>query len=169
MLGPALTVAAVAAFAAVLGASQGGAHTFCVTAIGRGPARSAPSCSTWMITRGDPLPFTIAGRGAGALLPGGPDVPLDLVFSNPNPIAITVTGVTVTVAGTWAAGCGAANVVVAAQLGAQPAVPAGTTASLSGLGVPSSAWPRLHVPDEGDQNACRGATVQLAYTGTARG
>ncbi len=115
------------------------------------------------------LPFTIAGSGRRDLHPGGTLVRVDLVFTNPNAAAITVTSVTVRLTGTSASGCSAANFRVAQQLTLTVTVPPRSTASLSGLGVPRSAWPRLRMLDTGNQDACKRAAVRLAFTGTEKG
>jgi hypothetical protein len=41
--------------------------------------------------------------------------------------------------------------------------------SLQQLGVGQSDWPQLRMLDAGNQDACRNASVNLAYTGTATG
>jgi len=107
---------------------------------------------------------------AGALLyPGGFDVPIDLVFTNPNTSPITITSVTTTVTGTTANGCGAGNFTVPRQLAANPVIPANATRSLSDLGAPQSQWPQLWMLDRGNQDACKHATVDLSFDGTAEG
>jgi hypothetical protein len=115
------------------------------------------------------LPFTIGGTGRDPVYPGGPDVPVDLVFTNPNAAPITVTGVRVTVTGMSEPDCHMAGLSVVRQLAATPAVPAGATRSLSQLGIDPSDWPQLRLADNGNQNACRGATIELAFSGTATG
>jgi hypothetical protein len=147
-----------------------GVHAFCARALDKAGNTSAPKCATWVVTPASVTFSVSGGPQAGALLyPGGAAAPLDLVFTNPHPAPITVTGVTVTVTGTSAGGCGAANFTVSQQLQATPTVPAKSTASLQALGAAQSQWPQLRMLDAGNQDACRNATVNLAYTGTATG
>ena len=147
-----------------------GVHAFCVRALDRAGNASTPGCATWVVTPAS-VTFAISGNPpAGALLyPGAAAVPLNLVFTNSHPAPITVQSVTVSVTGTSAGGCGAANFSVSQQLLATPTVPARTTVSLQQLGVSQSDWPQLRMLDAGNQDACRNASVNLAYTGTATG
>jgi hypothetical protein len=157
-----------------------GRHRFCVL-VRRGRTRSAPACHTWTITpprdaaaapspaTADPLPFRITGTAIAPLHPGGAPVPVDLSLANPNAQPITVDAVEMRIDGTQPAGCAAA-IVVAGQLAARPSVPGGATRTLSGLGVPRAAWPRLAMVDTGtSQDACAGATIALRFTGRATG
>jgi hypothetical protein len=147
-----------------------GVHAFCVQALDKAGNASAAGCATWVVTPAS-VTFSISGNPpAGALLyPGGTTVPLNLVFVNSHPAPITVQSVTVSVTSTSAGGCGAANFSVSQQLQATPTVPARTTRSLQDLGVSQSKWPQLRMLDGGNQDACRNASVNLAYTGTATG
>jgi hypothetical protein len=146
------------------------AHAFCVRALDRAGNASSASCYSWVVGLSSASFSVSGGPLAGALLyPGAPAVPLDLVITNPNPAPITIQSLTVSVAGTSAAGCGAANFGMAQQLQASPTVPGGTTASLQDLGVAQSDWPQLRMLDAGNQDACRNATVDLSFSGTATG
>ncbi len=145
-------------------------HSFCVRAVDRAGNESSPECLAWTIV-GETVAFTISGAPLpGTILyPGGPVVPVNLVFANPNDSPITIQDVRVSVRGTSALGCGPSSFVVAAQLAARPSVPARATASLQELGVPQGDWPQLRMVDRGNQDACQNATVDLAYSGTATG
>ncbi len=147
-----------------------GAHIFCARALDKAENASGAACATWVVTPAS-VTFSISGNPpAGALLyPGAAAVPLNLVFTNSNPAPITVQSVTVSVTGTSAGGCDAANFSVSQQLQAAPTVPARATASLQDLGVAQSDWPQLRMLEAGNQNACRNASVNLAYAGTATG
>ena len=147
-----------------------GVHAFCVRALDRARNASGAACATWVVTPAS-VTFSISGNPpAGArLYPGAATVPLNLVFTNSHPAPITVQSVTVSVTGTSAGGCGAANFSVPQQLQATPTVPARATASLQDLGVAPSQWPQLRMLDAGNQDACRNASVNLAYAGTATG
>lgn len=147
-----------------------GAHAFCVRALDKARNASAAACITWSIASAS-VTFSISGYPpAGApLYPGAAAVPLNLVFTNAHAAPITVQSVTVSVTGTSAGGCGAANFSVSQQLQATPTVPASATVSLQQLGVDQSDWPQLRMLDSGNQDLCRNASVDLAYTGTATG
>jgi hypothetical protein len=147
-----------------------GPHTFCVEAVDKALNASVAACFTWHADT-VPVDFSIAGTPlAGVLLyPGGPPVAVNLVFTNPNSVPITVQSATMTVAGTSAGGCPASSFAVPGQLGATPTVPAASTRSLQELGVPQADWPQLRMLDAGDQDACQGATVRLHFAGAAVG
>ncbi len=147
-------------------------HTFRVVAIDWAANISNEAGHTWTVSAGG-LPFTITG-GAPAgvkLYPGGAAVPVDLVFINPNGAPIMITGVEVTISGTSAAGCAAGDFTVDRQLVVTPAlvVPGDATRSLSQLDANQDHWPKLRMIDNGDQDACQDATVDLAFTGEATG
>ena len=79
-------------------------------------------------------------------------------------MTVTVTG---TSAGTSCPAAG--NFSIAQQLSAQPVIPANSTKSLSDLGVPQSQWPTLQMLDNGNQDPCATASVNLGYSGNATG
>jgi hypothetical protein len=147
-----------------------GVHAFCVRALDKARNSSGAACATWIVTPAS-VTFSISGNPpTGALLsPGAAAVPLNLVLTNPHPAPITVQSVTVSVTGTSAGGCGAANFSVSQQLLATPTVPTRATVSLQELGVDQSYWPQLRMLDAGNQDACRNASVNLSYAGTATG
>jgi hypothetical protein len=116
--------------------------------------------------------FTISGSLSGQLAPGAPDRPLNLVLSNPNNQSLALTNVTVTVHHTSAgASCDAANFAVTQYRGPYPVtITANRTASLSQLGLPSSAWPQIRMLDlPKNQDTCKNVTLALAYSGTGQG
>ena len=149
-----------------------GPHTFCVKAVDQVGNESTATCFAWTIAAGL-MDFTMTDPPpAGAkLYPGGPTVPLNIEFTNPNAVPITITGVTVTVTGNSASGsgCSTSAFTVAQQLSATPTVPANSTKSLFDLAVPQNQWPQLAMADSGNQDACKNATVNLSFTGTAQG
>jgi hypothetical protein len=104
-----------------------------------------------------------AARGA-LLFPGGPPVPINVVFRNRNAFRITVRNIRVKVVGTSRRGCRASNFVVVRQLRARPTVRARSKRSLAALGVRRSLWPQLRMLDRGNQNACRRAKVLLRFS-----
>jgi hypothetical protein len=118
-------------------------------------------------------PFTIGGPLAPltALAPGV-TAPLNLAVTNPNGGELRVTNLTASLVATSAAGCPvAANYQVTQFTGGYPlTVPARSTRTLQQLGVPSALWPRLTMLDlPTNQNACRGATITLRYSGAGNG
>ncbi|HZQ64620.1 MAG TPA: hypothetical protein VFA66_05290 [Gaiellaceae bacterium] len=145
-------------------------HSFCVRAVDRAGNESSPECLGWTVG-GETVGFSVSGAPLpGVLLyPGGPAVPVNLVFTNPSGFPITIQQVRVSVQGTSASGCGSSGFLVSSQLAATPTVPGDATASLQDLGVPLVDWPQLRMVDRGNQDACKGATVALAYSGTATG
>ena len=95
------------------------------------------------------------------LYPDGPAQTITVVVANPNDAAVNLAGVTAAVSGTDQAGCTAADFEISG-----PAYAGGT---VSGNGsVTSSAATIRMINDVGrNQDACKGATVALAFTATA--
>jgi hypothetical protein len=124
-------------------------------------------------TTGGPtiLDFTVRGDVHGGLLfPGGQALPIKVSFSNPNPFAISLTVLAVSVhsvTGPPASGappCSTSDFAVT-QVGATLPLelPPGSS-TLSDLGVAQGDWPQLRMVETGhDQDACRSATVTLEY------
>jgi uncharacterized membrane protein len=122
--------------------------------------------------------FTIGGNLSGLLAPGI-TTPLDLVLSNPNRKPLSVTNLTVTVQSVTRTttaiahnlACTPADYAVAQYSGPYPlAVPANGSASLSGLGIASSARPQVGMRNTSvNQDGCKGATLTLAYNGSGQG
>jgi len=122
--------------------------------------------------------FTITGNLSGLLAPGK-SLPLDMTLSNPNKKALSVTNLTVTVqsvtrtshAVAYNLPCSSADYAVTQYAGPYPlAVPGSGSASLSSLGVASSAWPQVRMLDTAsNQDGCKSATVTLAYSGSGQG
>jgi hypothetical protein len=113
----------------------------------------------------------VSGNLTSLLYPGSSE-PLDLVFTNPNTVAVNVAadGVDITIS-TNQAGCPAApNFTVNRGLTTQVTIPAGSTESLSQLGVPTTDWPVIAMVDtHSNQDACEGAVLTLAYSVTVTG
>lgn len=123
-----------------------------------------------------PTDFVIGGDLSRPLEPGS-EVPLDLVLSNPGPVAITVTGLDMSI--------GAVSAPLAAD--ARPCVGedfavtqfsgaygftlgAVTTTSLSQLGFSEQQWPRVTMLNRAvNQNGCKGASLRFDFSGTATG
>jgi hypothetical protein len=149
-----------------------GSHTFQVRAVSAAGVVGSAASYTWTITA-SAGGFPITGSITQALYPGISPIPLDLVFTNPNNFSIQVTSVKVTVSGaTTNPSCdGRANLLVTRVFGAGPAamvVAKNSTRSLQDLGIPQAQWPTVQMPNlSTNQDACRGATFTLTYSGTA--
>jgi hypothetical protein len=146
-----------------------GPHCFQVRAV-HGGLWSAPTSLCWrcqpVALRGE---FTIGGNVGQPFYPGVSQA-LDLTITNPFKFAITVLNVSITVdPSSTKSGCsGTVNLLVTQPLRATFPVPAGSTKSLSDLGVPRDDWPVLTMPDlPTNQGACEGATFGLIYLGRA--
>jgi hypothetical protein len=118
-------------------------------------------------------PLGISGGDVAGLAPGVGNQALDLALSNPANRAISVTNVSVVVTGTSAGpACGPENFAVSQYSGPYPlSLPAGATdASLSSLRIPAAQQPQLMMLDlPVNQDACKNVTVDLSYSGSARG
>lgn len=117
----------------------------------------------------DEQDFTISGDLATPLYPGA-DAPLNVVLTNPQTFDIRVQALTVRVTGTTKPGCNAdANYGVAQYSGGYPPLvlhPGSTP--LSALVADPAAWPHILMHDlSSNQDACQGAVLSLAYSGTA--
>lgn len=117
--------------------------------------------------------FTITSRqvtGSAPLGPGTAPSPIDLAVTNPNDRPLHVTALGVTVTGTSRTGCTAADFTVRQYAGSYPLTVSARAhdVRLTSLGVPPAALPTVAMLDRpGDQDACKGATLQLSYTGSA--
>jgi len=112
--------------------------------------------------------FPISGSITQPFAPGVTR-PLNLVIGNPFSFTIRVTSVAVSVGSTDKDGCvGTANFTVTKGLTSTVDVPRNTTRSLQQLGIDESAWPTVTMPNLAtNQDACKGATLSLTYTGQA--
>ena len=122
--------------------------------------------------------FTISGNLTGLLAPGS-SRELDLTLSNPNRKSLAVSNLTVTVQDVARTAeavarnlpCTAADYAVTQYGGPYPlTVPGSSSASLSNLGVPSSAWPRVAMLNATtNQDGCKNAALTLAFSGSGQG
>ena len=125
------------------------------------------------LTRPDPASFAISGN-FGRLWPGISQS-VDLALTNPNSQAIAIDSLRVSIEdvsaprATPALPCSTADFDVSQFSGTYPLdVPAHATVDLSHLGVPPDRGPQLLMLDRAvNQDGCQGATVTLAYSGTA--
>jgi hypothetical protein len=121
--------------------------------------------------------FVLSGNLPGSLSPGT-SASLDLQITNPNNKALSLTNISVAVAGVTRSAdavsrnlpCTPADFRVSQYVGPYPvAVPTGSS-SLSGLRIASSAWPQVAMLDTSvNQDGCKGATLQLTYSGSGQG
>jgi hypothetical protein len=135
------------------------------------PATSSSATATLVVDANQSSkPFALAGDALGAMSPGLAPSPVDLVVTNPNNQALRITNLGVTVTGTSRPACGAAEFTVRQYAGSYPLAVAARAQGvrLTTLGVPHGALPAISMLDRpGNQDACKGVTVHLAYTGTA--
>ena len=118
--------------------------------------------------------FTVVGS-AGGLQPGTLRS-LNLAITNPNRLRISVTSLTVSLQrvsapnATRSLPCTLADFTVEQFSGRYPLiVSARSTRTLSALRIPTAEWPQVAILDRPvDQDGCKGASVTLAYGGTAR-
>lgn len=115
--------------------------------------------------------FPIHGTPDRVLAPGSEPAAIDLALTNPFGAPMTVTALGVDLASTDKPGCTTANYAVAAYSGPLPlTIPANSTRTLSSLGVPRAQWPAVRMLNLAtNQDACKGAVVQLAYSGAGNG
>jgi hypothetical protein len=150
-----------------------GSYTLYLVGSGQDPAGKTQYAyaSTQLVLDSGLKQFSLSGNLAG-LAPGA-SLPLDLQISNPNtkPLSITNISVAITAVNRTAEAmnrnlpCGLADYTVTQYSGPYPfTAPAGSS-SLSGLGVP-----RIGMTDtRTNQDGCKGATLQLTYSGSGQG
>lgn len=117
-------------------------------------------------------PFSITGNlAAGAALSPGSSAPLNLALTNPNPQTLTVTNLTVVVSSTSAgAACAPNNFAVTAFTKYPITLTGNSTTTLSQAGIADADLPRVGLIDlPQNQDGCRGASINFAYSGTAQG
>lgn len=145
--------------------------TYLLTVKGTALLASA-TASAYLVVQPQTYPsFPISGTADRVLAPGGEFGAVDLAITNPFDVPMTVTALGVSVVGTDHAGCGANNYDATAYSGTFPlTIPANSTRTLQQLGVPRAQWPRVAMVNlPANQDACKGATVQLHYSGTGSG
>lgn len=121
--------------------------------------------------------FGVTGSVNGMLAPGV-SRSLELQISNPENKSIAVTNLSVSISqvvrtpAAIAANlpCTAADYKLTQYSGAYPLTVEPGVRKLSALGVPESRWPRITMQDTPQlQDGCKGATIQLTYSGTGQG
>ncbi len=154
-----------------------GGHTFAVRAFNRA-GRPGPTLShSWHQVeepsrpeQEEPRPFSIELRGElEHLYPGYPAQQVPVLVSNPNPVPIDVTRLTVGVADD-PPDCSAENFALTpsnASPSAPLTVPAGGAVGLPTATTSAPLISMLNLPV--NQDACRGAEVPLVFSGEAQG
>ena len=149
-----------------------GRHTLTVWATDAAGNRSTtPASWSWLIVENKA--FGISGDLSQQLYPGA-DLPLDLRLSNPYNFAIRVTSLTVQVSGpkpTNTTACRADVTGSGTTAGLAIDIPANGSVQLSSLASVASwpaGWPRIAMANtDQNQDACKGTTFALAYSGSA--
>jgi hypothetical protein len=119
--------------------------------------------------------FTIEGDLVEPMWPGG-FVPLDLVVTNPLETDLGVSRLLVEIDeidapnATESQPCDVHDFEIVQLTGFDELiVEAGATTTLTDLGVPLEAWPRVHMLDgDHNQDGCKNATFSLAYSAVGR-
>jgi hypothetical protein len=114
--------------------------------------------------------FAIEGSAAQSIAPGV-TVPIDLEFTNPNDVSISVTDLVVTVDEVSAPRADRVHACVREDFTVDQVSPdfeitlaAGATSTLSGLGVAPEDWPRVGMLDRSvNQDGCKGASLTLGF------
>ena len=127
--------------------------------------------------------FILSGNLAGQLAPGT-SLPLDLGITNPNKKDLALTNLSVSIQSVTRTSeaiarnlpCGTSDYLVTQYSGPYPlTVPPSSTSlsgstSLSELGITSTQWPQFKMLDTpANQDGCKGATLQLVYSGSGQG
>jgi hypothetical protein len=115
-------------------------------------------------------PFAIAGSLDRTLAPGVTGF-LNLGLTNANNQPLSVTNLTVAISGTNKPACTTSNFAVTQFSAAYPIiVPANSTRTLSQLGIPQSAWPKIKMIDlPVNQDVCKSTGLTLSYAGSGQG
>jgi hypothetical protein len=137
---------------------------------------SGPAVYRWKVGPIGGLGFSISGNTIAVLWPGASPLPIDLTFNNPNPGSLAIGALGVTIQSVSAPNasaqhpCSTTDFTATQYTGNFPlSVPAGSS-NLESDGAAQNKWPTVRMVDNhADQNGCVGATVTLAYTGSARG
>lgn len=151
------------------GTAPTGAATLTIIGSGTVGGKAAQRTTSVKLVVDGGKAFTMAGNLTATLTPGR-QVPLDIVYTNPNNFAIKLTRLAVSVdAATSKPGCsGATNFFVAPFSGAYPVtIPKGSS-RLSQAVTDSSKWPQVAMRNlASNQDACKNAKLVLRYDGTA--
>jgi hypothetical protein len=170
----------------VITASNAPNGTYTLYLVGSGPDANGKTqyayASAQLVIDSTLKNFTLSGNlgeQPGDKLAPGISRPLDLGITNPNKKALAVTNLSVSIKSVTRTAdaiarnlpCGTADYTVTQYSGPYPlTVQPGPTTLLSGLGIPSTKWPQVKMLDTPtNQDGCKGATLQLVYSGSGQG
>jgi hypothetical protein len=163
-------------------ASNASDGTYTLYLVGSGPDANGKTqyayASAQLVIDSTLRNFALSGDLAGQLGPGT-SLPLDLVITNPNKKDLALTNLSVSIKSVTRTAdaiarnlqCGTADYTVTQYSGPYPlTVPAGSTKLLSVLVPTSTKWPQVRMIDTpANQDGCKGATLQLVYSGSGQG
>ncbi|TMC48514.1 MAG: hypothetical protein E6J20_18800 [Chloroflexi bacterium] len=151
-----------------IGTGNNGQHQFGVEALDSLGNVSSGTTYTWKVQKGSIQDFTISGNVSGLLYPGGATRTVALTLTNPNSVTIYVTALSVSIDATsLPGGCSSSwfQVNPSNVSSATPVtIPANGSVTLPAQGVTA---PTIQMTDSGNQNACKNATFNLSYSGSA--
>jgi large repetitive protein len=154
-------------------------HQFAVRALDAAGNRSVAMSYTWKVEKGSGgsrQNFTIGGGPSGQLFPGAAASPINLQFSNPNSVGMSVTSLSMSVQSvssapnaTPAHPCTVADFALTQFSGSYPfTIPPGSS-SLTSLGFSPAQMPKVRMLESGgNQDGCKNATISLSYSGSAQ-
>jgi hypothetical protein len=146
-----------------------GSHTFQVRIELSSGARSRAARYTWVRTEPKSFKIEPGGGSIEPLYPGATPQGLPLKLSNPNPAPISITALRVSLANE-PPGCPAANfelIPSSASPRSPLRLPAGASVTVP---TPSVTAPAIGLRELSvSQDSCRGAQLQLAFSGEAHG
>jgi hypothetical protein len=153
------------------GDSKEGNYTLTITGTGTIGSSSASRSATVTLVVQKNQDFLISGNLGPQLLPGKKS-PLDLSITNPNNFAIQITNLAVAVEeATSKPGCSGTQNFKITQVPAARypiTLPQGQAKTLSQLGVADADKPKVEMLDRAlNQDACKGASIHLHYSGSA--
>jgi hypothetical protein len=143
-------------------------HLFEVRALDPAGNVAGPVSYDWTVITSTGSPFTISGDATGSLYPGAAPRPIALTLSNPNPVAINVTALNVSLnTASLPAGCPASGYrIVQASLPAGGLVIAANASVTLPVGGATAAT--VQMLDTGtDQDPCQNDKLGLSYSGSA--
>ena len=156
--------------------TNNGQHQFAVEAVDAAGNVSSSISYSWKVAAGSLQDFTINGDGTNPLYPGAPAQPINLRFTNTNSGALSVTALTVTIQSVNAPNataqhpCSASDYALTGYSGAFPFTMPSGLSTLQSIGIPSTKWPTIQmVETHANQNGCAGASITVAYVGSAQG
>jgi hypothetical protein len=161
--------------------------TYTLNLVGSGPDANGNTqnayASVRLVIDSTQKSFTLSGNLLGQLAPGT-SLPLNLGITNPNRKDLALTNLSVSIAGVTRTAdaiarnlqCGTSDYLVTQYSGPYPLTIQPSSTSLSGstslsdLGIESTQWPQFTMLDTpANQDGCKGATLQLVYSGSGQG